>query len=117
MQTLLQRLQDLLDSPKLTPTSKLSNLSEWDSLAMVALIALAKKHYNATITFNALAQCVEIQDIFDLLSSNGGGGAQYQSINHTDYSKLSPISPSIFSISSIVAVPRSLDIAPLRAIA
>ncbi|PAF47063.1 hypothetical protein BKH46_04905 [Helicobacter sp. 12S02634-8] len=101
-------------------------LAEGVSVGAASLILRQTKPWGIYFGAPAKRIAARSQDLLELekdfLSTqaeklNGGGGAQYQSINHTDYSKLSPISPSLFSIFSITAVPRAFDIVPLKAIA
>ncbi|PAF48867.1 hypothetical protein BKH41_04355 [Helicobacter sp. 12S02232-10] len=79
MQTLLNKIQDLLDVKDLDLQSKLNDFDEWDSLSMVALISFAQKYYHINISINELMACQNIQNICDLILPLGGGADKLKS--------------------------------------
>ncbi|PAF43773.1 acyl carrier protein [Helicobacter sp. 11S03491-1] len=77
MQPLTDKLQELLDIPTLQPNEALCCFEEWDSLAMIALMSYAQKHYGVFINLDELCSAQTLQDICDLIetkkSQRGGG--------------------------------------------
>lgn len=62
----LNKFQKVLQTnQKISPDTILSDLSEWDSLAMITTVAFFNKEFNLTINFAEVQQMQTIQDIMD----------------------------------------------------
>ncbi len=66
-QEFLINFQDILqcDDP-IEAHCKLVELEEWDSLAIMTLIAFFDRHFNQQINFEMIKPCVQVSDIIDL---------------------------------------------------
>lgn len=68
---MLKILQDISKAlnlkKKITNETKLSTLSEWDSLGTLSIIGLADSKYKKTINGDDLSNCKTIADIVNLL--------------------------------------------------
>lgn len=68
MNQLLAEWQELMQCEKpLKPESVLAELEEWDSLSQTALAAYFDRKLHQNISFDALGDCVTVQDILDLV--------------------------------------------------
>lgn len=64
----LERIIDMLETEdEITETTALDDVFEWDSLAALSYIALAKKKYGKTLDTGRIKQCTVIGDLVDLL--------------------------------------------------
>lgn len=65
----LALLEDMLemDEGSLTPKTVLEDLEEWDSLAMISLVALIDEKFNKKITGKAIKRFKTVQDILDVM--------------------------------------------------
>jgi len=63
----LNLLEELLDIGKdtLSEDKELKNLSEWDSLAVIAVIAMFDDEFGKIITSNEVKSFVTVKDIMD----------------------------------------------------
>lgn len=74
MQALLLKIQDLLDIENISPDIDLKDFEEWDSLAMIALMSFIQKNYQADINLDILNECKNLQNIYEAIKKNSGGG-------------------------------------------
>ncbi len=61
----LNHLSDVLDMPAadLTPDSKLADLEEWNSMALVSFIAFVDEYLEKTLSPRVIAPCKTIGDL------------------------------------------------------
>lgn len=64
------KLNELLELPEGTVngTTRLAELAEWDSLAVIGFIAMADTEYGATVLPQRIAQCRTAADLCALVS-------------------------------------------------
>jgi acyl carrier protein len=65
----LKLLDDALDLPQgtLTGTEQLSDIPEWDSLAVISFIALVDEQFNVILEGEKLAEAKSVADLLALL--------------------------------------------------
>ena len=70
----VQEIETLLELPEssLKLSTKLADIDEWDSLAILGLIALVNSNYGRLLPVELLNNCETILDICDILSSKTG---------------------------------------------
>jgi acyl carrier protein len=61
----LTRLSDILDMPAadLQPDTKLADLGNWDSMALVSFIAFVDEYLEKTLSPRAIAPCRTVADL------------------------------------------------------
>jgi acyl carrier protein len=64
-----QRLAEILDVDKLQPESVLRDFDEWDSLAVLSVLALADSKYGVTIRAEEIRSVVTAADLADLVEA------------------------------------------------
>ena len=52
---------------KLTLDMKLSNIKEWDSLALISVISLYDKLFSKVVTIDSINKCITIRDLVNLV--------------------------------------------------
>jgi acyl carrier protein len=67
-QAFLAQLDEILELPSgtLTGSENLSDLDNWDSLAVMNFIALASDRYGATLSPRQIASCHSVEDLLTL---------------------------------------------------
>jgi len=63
---------DGIDASALEPSTLLSDLEAWDSLAVLITITMADSEYNVDLDGKKVVDCETIQDIVDLIRSKQG---------------------------------------------
>ena len=65
----LDHLSDILEVPSgsLTGDEKLSDLEEWNSIALVSFIAFADEHFQKTLSPRQFATCDTVDDLGKLV--------------------------------------------------
>lgn len=58
-----------IEPDSLSPETEYHKLKQWDSLALLCLLAMIDCEYEVQIPGMALKQCDTLQDIFDLVTS------------------------------------------------
>ena len=68
----LKLLDSALDLPEgtLTGTEQLSDIPEWDSLAVISFIALVDEQFNVILEGEKLAEAKSVDDLLALLHSH-----------------------------------------------
>jgi acyl carrier protein len=71
----LKHLDSALDLPEgtLTGTEQLSDIPEWDSLAVISFIALVDEQFNIIVEGEKLAEAKSIVDLLALLKGHVDG--------------------------------------------
>jgi acyl carrier protein len=64
-----QRLAEILDVDELQPESVLRDFDEWDSLAVLSVLALADSKYGVTIRAEEIRSVVTAADLADLVEA------------------------------------------------
>jgi acyl carrier protein len=64
-----QRLAEILDVDKLQPESVLRDFDEWDSLAVLSVLALADSKYGVTIRAEEIRSVVTAAELADLVEA------------------------------------------------
>lgn len=59
---------DDTDIEEFTPETKFRELDEWSSLTGIAVINMAKKKYNKTLTVKDLREAETIKDLYDVIA-------------------------------------------------
>ena len=57
----------MVDKGSLKLDTVLSDLEEWDSLAIISVIALIDSQFNITVNSEKLKSCVTVGDIIDII--------------------------------------------------
>ena len=52
---------------KLTLDMKLSNIKEWDSLALISVISLYDKLFSKVVTIDSINKCITIRNLVNLV--------------------------------------------------
>ena len=66
---LLIKIKDLLlRKDPINPNMKLSEIEEWDSLAIISVISLYDKNFSKVITIEKINKCETIRDLINLVS-------------------------------------------------
>lgn len=67
--TLLRKIEEILEVGEnfLTGEERLDDLEDWDSLAVMAFIAMVDKNFNTTLETDKISKCTTINDLFKLL--------------------------------------------------
>ena len=66
---LLIKIKDLLlRKDPINPSMKLSEIEEWDSLAIISIISLYDKNFSTVITVEKINKCETIKDLINLVS-------------------------------------------------
>ena len=66
---LLIKIKDLLlRKDPINPNMKLSEIEEWDSLAIISVISLYDKNFSKVITIEKINKCETIKDLINLVS-------------------------------------------------
>lgn len=66
---LLIKIKDLLlRKDPINPSMKLSEIEEWDSLAIISVISLYDKNFSKVITIEKINKCETIRDLINLVS-------------------------------------------------
>ncbi|MDR0827314.1 MAG: hypothetical protein LBN33_05490 [Desulfovibrio sp.] len=69
-QSFLENLQDALQrDDALTMDMRLKDVPEWDSLAMMVTLALAKRDFGKTLGLSALKKLQSVDDLYALLTA------------------------------------------------
>ncbi|RDU73852.1 acyl carrier protein [Helicobacter anseris] len=67
-QELLLQIQDALQRDEaLELSTKLNEIEEWDSLAIVSMISLYDTLFHLSVTGNELRNCKSVQDLVDIV--------------------------------------------------
>lgn len=69
------RLADALDVETMAPETVLRDLDEWDSLAVLSVLALADASYGVTIAPEDLRAATTAADLASLVERLGSGGS------------------------------------------
>lgn len=65
---LIEELMDIMETDEeLTETTVLADVDEWDSLAKLSLMAMAKKECKVSLTAAEVKGFITVQDILDAL--------------------------------------------------
>jgi acyl carrier protein len=69
----LDHVSEILEVPagSLTGDEKLSDLGEWNSMAMISFIAFGDEHFGKTLSPRQFAACDTVKDLGALLSVEG----------------------------------------------
>ena len=59
-----------LDKGELKGGENLDDLIDWDSLSIMAFIAMVDENYNVTISTDELANCENIEDLIDIVQKD-----------------------------------------------
>ena len=62
-----------LEPGNVTMETELSSIPQWDSLAVLTVLAMADAEYGVTLTGNDLADCKTVGDIHSLVQQKKGG--------------------------------------------
>ena len=66
---LLIKIKDLLlRKDPINSSMKLSEIEEWDSLAIISVISLYDKNFSTVITVEKINKCETIKDLINLVS-------------------------------------------------
>ena len=66
---LLIKIKDLLlRKDPINSSMKLSEIEEWDSLAIISVISLYDKNFSKVITIEKINKCETIRDLINLVS-------------------------------------------------
>ena len=66
---LLIKIKDLLlRKDPINSSMKLSEIEEWDSLAIISIISLYDKNFSTVITVEKINKCETIKDLINLVS-------------------------------------------------
>ena len=73
MEEFIGQMADILEIPpdSLHSEDKLSDLEGWNSMAMVAFIALADEHFGKTLSPRQFAPCETVADLAKLTGVHG----------------------------------------------
>lgn len=68
-ETFYKKLEDILEVEDITLNGDtvLADVDEWDSLGKLALMAMAKKEWDCTLTANQIREFLVVDDIYNLL--------------------------------------------------
>ncbi len=69
----LRRVEEALAAPKdsLAETNRLEDLEGWDSIGILAVIAVIDEHYGVTLGAEAIANCQTLADLALRVESEG----------------------------------------------
>jgi len=69
MQEFLEKFIEIIDAEEasITGDTLLSDIEEWDSLAYISFIALARTDYSAKVTATAVKEAKTIADLYHLV--------------------------------------------------
>jgi len=73
MEEFLGEFADIVETPRNSVRAEvpLADLEGWNSMAMVAFIALADEHFGKTLSPRQFAPCVTVGDLAKLTGLNG----------------------------------------------
>lgn len=72
MNEFLHKMEDLLDLEEdLTLDMKFRETGEWDSLSMIAFLAMADAEYNTKLTVADCKEAITFADLYELLCPAG----------------------------------------------
>jgi acyl carrier protein len=64
-----QRLAEILDVEEVKPESVLNDFSEWDSLSVLSVLAMADSKYGVTVRSDELRSVVTVGDLTGLVEA------------------------------------------------
>ncbi len=69
----LRRMEEALAAPRdsLAETHRLEDLEGWDSIGILAVIAVIDEHYGVTLGAEAIANCQTLADLALVVESDG----------------------------------------------
>lgn len=71
--TFYAKLAELMElDGSLKGSDVLERLNAWDSLAVLAFIAMADTDYHCAVSAQEIAQCTIVDDLADLIATHGG---------------------------------------------
>ena len=67
---LLELIDEALGLPKGTvhEDQQIADISEWDSLSTLSLVALLDDHYGLTLDLDSLANCKTLRDVVEVVA-------------------------------------------------
>jgi acyl carrier protein len=73
-----QRLADILDIVEVKPENVLGEFEQWDSLAVLSVLAMVDSKYRVTIRANEIRSVVTVGDLAKLVEAKLGEAKQKQ---------------------------------------
>lgn len=72
MDSLYNALAEILDEESVQPDDILREFQDWDSLTVLAILALAQSKYNVTIQAEDMAGFIKVSDLAEFLTTHRG---------------------------------------------
>lgn len=74
MDAFVEHLAEALEQPpeNLSPETKLRDIPNWDSLAILTTISMVDEQYDVTLSGPDLQQCETIGDVYEKVHAAGG---------------------------------------------
>ena len=72
MENFIQKFEEVLELPNgtINPNDNFRDYEEWDSLALLSLMAMLEDEYNTTIPRDSFQKINTVQDLYNYIASN-----------------------------------------------
>ena len=72
MENFIQKFEEVLELPNgtINPNDSFRDYEEWDSLALLSLMAMLEDEYNTTIPRDSFQKINTVQELYNYIASN-----------------------------------------------